>query len=97
MSTVDDDRVGVRDIDAVLDNRGGNQHVELAIDEVHNELLHILRVHTTVTDRCACLGADAGDHTLNREQVVDAVMHEIDLTAACQLRLDSLANDLISK
>ena len=97
MSAVDNDRIGVRDIDAVLDNRGGDQHVELAIDEVHNKLLHILRVHTSVTDRCARFGADAGDHTLNREQVVDAVMHEIDLTTARQLRLDSLANDLISK
>ena len=97
MSSVDDDRIGVGNIDSVLDYRGGDQHIELAIDEVHNELLHILRIHTSVPDCRTRFGADSGDHTLNREQVVDSIMHEIDLSAACQLCLDCLTNDLLAK
>ena len=37
---VDNDGISVGNVDAVLDNRGSHQHIELAIDKVHNEQKH---------------------------------------------------------
>ena len=53
---VDDDRVRVRNIEAALDDRGGEQHIRLAVDELGHHLLQIVAVHLAVADDDARLG-----------------------------------------
>ena len=61
IGAVDDDRVGVRDVEAVLDDRRREQDVELARDEVEHRALERLLVHLAVADDDARLGHEPLD------------------------------------
>src|SRR4029434_8865586 len=58
---VDDDRVGAWNVDAVLDDRRGDQHVVFVIDEIEHGLLHFFFAHLAVRDNDPRLRDDAAD------------------------------------
>ena len=90
---VDDDGVGVGNIEAALDDRGRNQHVGLAGDEARHHVLEFLGLHLAVADIDARLRDELlhalGD-VLDR---VDAVVEEVDLPVAVELAGDGVADD----
>ena len=92
---VDDYRIYIRDIHTALDNRCCHKHIALAIDKVHNELLHIARLHSAVCSNHASLRAEAGNHTADILELLNIVMDKVDLTTARQLLLDSIAHKLL--
>ncbi|OQA06146.1 MAG: hypothetical protein BWY66_02028 [bacterium ADurb.Bin374] len=53
---VDDQRVRVRDIEARLDDRRGEKHVELTLDEGEHRPLDLLFGHLAMRDADPCLG-----------------------------------------
>ena len=95
LGVVDDDRIGVGNVDAVLDDGRRHQHVEFPVDEVHDEFLQLLGRHLAVPDGHTGLRAEARDQPLEGRQVLDAVVDEIDLAAAGEFRLDGIADDLL--
>lgn len=50
LGIIDDDRIGVGNVDAVFDDRGRNQHVELPVDKIHNQLFELFGRHLAVAD-----------------------------------------------
>ena len=50
IGAIDDDRVRVRDVEAVLDDRRRQQHVVLVRDEVDHRLLELVLPHLAVAD-----------------------------------------------
>ena len=50
---VDDERVGVRNIEARLDDRGAHQHVEVAFGKTQHGLLELVFGHLAVSYRDA--------------------------------------------
>ena len=97
MGVVDNDGICVSDIDTVLDNCRSQQHIELTVDKVHNELLQILGRHTSVTHTHTCFWTQTCDESLDSHQILNAVMHKIYLTATCQLLLDSILDNLLGE
>ena len=95
LGAVDDDRIGVGDVDAVFDDGRRDQHVELAVDEIHDEPFELLGRHFAVTDPDPRLGADARNQARDGLEILHAVVDEIDLPAARQLRFDGIADDLL--
>ena len=95
LGVVDDDRIGVGDVDAVLDDGRRHQHVELPVDEVHDEFFQLLGGHLAVPDGHAGLRAETRDQPLEGRQILDAVVDEIDLAAACEFGPDGVADDLL--
>src|SRR3954452_23512081 len=55
VGTVDDDRVGIGNIEAAFDNGCGKQDIRFAIDKLSHDLLEIIAIHLPVTDENACL------------------------------------------
>ncbi len=50
VGVVDDDGVGIGDVDAVLHDGRGEQHVVIIIHKAHEDLLQLLGRHLTVAD-----------------------------------------------
>ena len=94
VGVVYDDRIGVGYVYAVLDDGCGHQYVELAVDEVHDELLELFRRHLAVPDSHTGLRAETRDETLQRLQILHAVIDEIYLSAARELLLDGITYDI---
>ena len=95
IGAVDDHRVGVGDIEAVLDDRRRQQHVVAALDEVHHDLLERFLAHLPVTDAdTRAIGRHALQQTGHRLDGLDAVVHEVDLPAAFEFLGDRRADDL---
>ncbi len=92
VGAVDDDGVGVGDIEAALDDGGGEEDVGLAGDEAPHHVLQLLLVHLAVAD----LDGRLRDQFLQpRRHPLDAhhpVVEEIDLPVAGQLALDGAAD-----
>ena len=95
MCIVDEDGVGVGDVEARLDDRRSYQHVELAADEAQHHRLQLFPFHLTVGHTDADVGHDLADLLRHLVDVVHAVVDKEDLSAPVQLILDALADDLL--
>ena len=94
MCIIDDDGVGIRDIDTVLHDGCGEQHVIVVVDEPHNDFLQFLGFHLSMSD-----GHSSIRHILLNEQrqfrqVTDPVVDEEHLSVTAHLELNGLSNDL---
>ena len=94
---VDDYCVGIRNIQSCLDNRGTQQHVVLAVDEVEHYLFELVAFHLTVTYSHLRARHAADNHVVDLHDVLDAVMHEKHLSVARELILDGVADDVGSE
>ncbi len=85
LGVLDDERVGMRVVDAALDDGGGHEHVQLAGGELLHHALQLFLGHLPVGHAHPCL-AGRGVHAVHR--LVDGahpVAHIVHLTAPGQL------------
>ena len=68
IGAIDDDRVGVRNIETALDDRRANEHVDFPGDETRHDRLERVRIHLSVADL----------HSRLRTKLDDAVAHFFD-------------------
>ena len=90
VGTVDDDRVGVGDVQPILDDRRRHQHVDVAVGKTHHHIFQLALVHLPVTDRDDGLGHQALDAVRQGLDAVNAVCYDKDLALAVQFALDRL-------
>ena len=95
IGAVDQDRVGARDVDAVLDDGGGDQHVELAAHERAHRLLDLHLGHLAVADRDLGAGREAAQPVGQHLKLVDAIVQHEDLPAARELPVQRVLQDLV--
>ena len=91
--SVDDDRVGVRNIHAALDDRGANENVGLAIDELAHHVFQHFAVHLTVTDNDTCLRAECLDFLLHFFNISYAIVQEENLATAFDFGIHRRSDD----
>ena len=95
VGAVNDYGVRVWNIQAALDDGGGQQDIRLAIDELGHDRFQFVRIHLAVTNDQARVGQkpfQAVGHGLNRHY---AIVQEKNLPAAIQLALDGIADDAL--
>ena len=92
---VDEDGVGVGDVDAALDDGGGHQHVVGALDEVGHHPLELLPIHLAMADAHPGVRHQAVDHAGHVADVGHAVVHEVGLAAAGQLIGDAVPDEFL--
>ena len=97
IGAIDDDGVGVRDVEAVLDDGRREQHVVLVRDEVDHHALELFFAHLPVGDGHARLGHEPRDQVAERVDRLDAVVDEVDLAAALHLGADRARDDRLSR
>jgi hypothetical protein len=87
---VDEHGVGVGDIDAGLDDGGGDEDVGLVADELVHDGFELVLVHLAVADDDAGVGDHLADLVGDGFDVVDLVVDEEDLAVAGELALQGL-------
>ena len=93
LGPVDDDGVGVGDVDAGLDDGGRDEHVVVVVGEVEDDFFQLLGGHLPVADGNACVGDGAVEHLFEFREAVDAVVDEEDLSVAAHLEVDGIGHD----
>ena len=93
VGAVDDDRVGVRDVEARLDDRRAHEDVGLARREGEHHLLELALGHLAVADDDARLGQQPAQLLGLRLDRLDPVVDEEHLAAAVELAQDRVAHE----
>ena len=91
---VDDDGVGIRNIDAILDNRRREQHIIIVVDEIHDDALQLLGFHLPMTNGHATIRHILHDESLDFLEVRDAVVDEEHLSVARHLVVDGIGDEV---
>ena len=94
MGVVDDDRIRVRYVDAILDDGGSHKHVVFVIHEVQDDPFQFVRLHLAVSDGHAHSGHLTPNQVLDLVNVLNAIVDEKDLPVATHLKFDGLTNNV---
>ena len=95
VGVVDDDRVGVGNIQAAFDDRRADQDVRLVADELHHHVFQLPFAHLPVADDDAGIGDQLLNLIGHLDDVLHAVVNEIDLPLAIELAQDRLLHALL--
>ncbi len=95
VGAVDDDGVGVRVVDAGLDDGRAQQHVVPLLRELAHHALQLALAHLAVRDRDARLRQQAREPVVRVLDGVDLVVQVVDLPAAAQLAQHRLADQAV--
>ena len=93
IGAVDDDGVGVGDIETALDDGGAEENISAAGDERLHDVLEFLLGHLSVTDDDARFGDKFGESSKYELNGLHAVVEEIDLSAPGQFPADGIADE----
>ena len=91
---VDDNGIGVRNIDTVLHDGSREQYIVVEVDEPHHHLLQFLGFHLSMTDGHTGIRHIFSDHQSKFRQVTDTVVHEEHLSVSAHLELNGIRNHL---
>ena len=89
---VDDDRIRIGDIDAILDDARRKQDVIMSLVKVHHDLLQNILAHLSVRGGNTCLRYNLQQVLAHPVDALHAVIDKVDLPAARQLTLDCAAH-----
>ena len=82
LCTINDQRIGIRNIDAGFDNGGGDQHVITTFPKVNHHLFELRLIHLAVGNCDARLWHQLGQTRRGLVDCVDAVVHKKHLAFA---------------
>src|SRR6188474_2829982 len=82
---VDQDRVRGRYVDTRLDDRRADEDLEAPVIEVEHQELEVPFAHLAVADSHRRLGYEPAQALRENFDVLDRVVHEVDLAAAADL------------
>ena len=95
VGALDDERVGLRDVDARLDDRGRDEHVGVAREERVHPLLELALAHLPVRDEEPEPGAELAELLAHLVDRLDAVVEVERLAAAGVLSLERDPDQLL--
>ncbi len=90
-----DDGIGIGDVDSVLHDGGGEQHVEVVVDESHDDLFQFLGLHLSMSDGYAAIGHLLLYQHLQFGELGYPVAHE-DTPVPLRLISKLMASDMVS-
>ena len=93
VGAVDDDGVGVGNIEAAFNDRGAEQDVGLAGDKGGHDVLEFLFGHLAVSGQDTCVGQEFFQSFFKQADRFDPVVQEVDLAPSGQLALDRITDE----
>jgi hypothetical protein len=93
IGAIDDDGIGVGDIDAAFDDGGGEENIGVAIDEAGHDFFEVIVVHLAVADDEPSVRDEREEPLGDGMDGGDAVVQEEDLASAIEFALDGVADD----
>ena len=79
---LNDHRVGIRDIESRLDDRRGDEHIDITVDEIQHDLLELVLIHLTMSECHICLRNERRHMVCHLVDVVDTIVYIVHLPAA---------------
>ena len=95
VGAIDEDRVAERDVEAVLDDRGGHQNVGFVMHELQHHFFQFAFRHLSVPDDDARLRHEFLQLGGDFPDALHAVVDEVDLAAALEFLLDGRLDQLL--
>ena len=95
MRRIDDDGVGIGDINAVLHDGGGDEDIVFLVDEIFDDFLQLFGRHLAMSDGNACIGDITADKGGDFLKTGDAMCHDIYLSVAREFEIDGIGNDFM--
>jgi hypothetical protein len=92
---LDDEGVGVGDVESGFDDGGADEDINFALDESDHNRFEFFLVHLSVTDRDTGLGDEFFDFFGDVIDAVDAVEDEENLSASGEFAEDGFADDFV--
>ncbi len=89
-----DDGVHIGHIDPRFDDSGGDQHILFMIDKISNHPFQFLRIHLPVSHRYAHTRYLPLDKRFQLIDILDAVVHDKQLSIPVQLKIDRITHQL---
>ena len=90
MGAIDDDGIGIGDVQSALHDGGGDQHIIVIVGKGQHGLLQFFGRHLSVSNSHTGIGHMLPDEFCQFRQLADTVVDEEDLSAATHLEADSL-------
>ena len=81
LGLVDQNGIGIGDVQSVLHNGRADQHIEASFHEAQEQLFQFLSLHLTVPYGHPCIWYDPLDHARHFSDVLHPVVYEEDLSA----------------
>ena len=97
MGTIDDDGIGIGDVDTILDDGGGEQHIVVVVGEIEDDILEFAWLHLSMTNGHTGIGDVLMNEVGYLLQLTDTIIDEVDLTIARHLEIDGIGDDLCAK
>jgi hypothetical protein len=94
VGALDNDRVAVGDIEAVLDDRGADKDVRFAGDKARHHPFQLQLGHLAMADGNGSLGHEVAELGGDRIDRLHAIVQVKDLSAALELACDGLLDEL---
>ena len=94
---VDNDGVGVRNVNAIFHYCRREQHVVVVVSKSKYDFLQFLRLHLPVADGDAHVRHILDYHVSNALKVAYSVVDEIDLSVSAHLEIYGIGNYLLSE
>ena len=86
LRVIDDDRVGIRNIEPAFHDVRANQHIMTLFDEVNHLLFELLAFELSVRDGNIHFGSNAMNHRGHFLDVANPIMNEENLSAATDFK-----------
>lgn len=93
VGAVDDDGVGVGDVDAAFDDGGGEEDVRFSAYELPHDVFKVAFVHLSVADDDTGFGDELVELVSHVVDGLDAVVEEEDLSAAFEFAFDGIFDE----
>ena len=97
MGTINNNCIGIGNVDTILYDGSRKQHVVVVIGEVKHDLFQFLGLHLSMSDGDAGIGDILMNHLFDMRQVTDAVVNEVNLSVARHLEVDGIGDNLCTK
>ena len=97
IGVVDEDRIGVGDVESAFNDRRGNQDVELAGDKVGHNIFEVPFIHLPVPISKGGFGDERFKLLLHQVNVIDSVVNEKSLAITAKLSQNSITNHFVVK
>ena len=97
MGTIDNDGIGIGDINTVLDDGGREQHIVVIVGEVEDNLFQFLWFHLSVTYCNTGIGHILLYYLGYVFKIGNAIVDKVNLTITRHLKVDGIGDDLSSE
>ena len=90
MSIIDDDSIGVGNINTILNNRRWKQYIIVIVHKAHDYLLQFLRFHLPMSDSDTAIGYVLLDKVCYLWKITNTVINEINLSITAHFKVNSI-------